>query len=99
MHCGKLLRSRRTQTGDGTLISFAGHKEASRLLRNAVLDDATPASKGDVFEYHQGETDFDPRGDRRKLFNDVYGLYNKGRVMLYQVRLGDDFFSYRAKVV
>jgi len=69
-----------------------------RVLRNAVLDDKTPASKGEVIEYWRGETDVEPHGLRREVFMMARVLMDMGRVVLFQYRHGSDDYSYRMEV-
>lgn len=68
------------------------------MMRRAVLDDVTPAEKGTVLEYWQGETDLDPVGHRRDVFHAVWELYERGFVQLVQARLPDGRYSYRGVV-
>lgn len=80
------------------MISYIKHKDPARMMKMAVLDDKTPAPKGEVLEYWQGETDFDPEPTRKKVFQAVYDLYERGLIRLVQVRLGDGVYSYRGVV-
>lgn len=80
------------------MISYIKHKDTARMMRMAVLDDKTPASKGEVLEYWIGETDLEPVGDRMSVFQAVYDLYERGFISLVQVRLGGGVFSYRGVV-
>lgn len=80
------------------MISYIKHKDPARMMRMAVLDDKTPAQRGTVLEYFQGETDLDPDSSRRGLFGAVYDLYERGFIHLVQVRLGGGVYSYRGVV-
>lgn len=81
------------------MISYATHKDPARMLKLAVLDDATPAESGTVLEYWRGKTDFDPQGKRRDVFRMASLLEANQRVVLLQKRHGEDDYSYRAVVV
>ena len=81
------------------MISYIKHKDPARMMKMAVIDDKTPAAKGDVLEYFIGETDLDPEPARKKVFQAVYELYERGLINLVQVRLGDGLYSYRGVVV
>jgi len=80
------------------MISYTKHKDPARMMRMAVLDDKTPTKKGGVLEYWQGETDLDPTGHRKSVFQAVYDLYERDLINLVQVRLGGEVFSYRGVV-
>lgn len=81
------------------MISYANHKEPARMLKLAVIDDVTPAKKGDVLEYYRGCTDFEPTGARLDVFRSARALMDKGRVRLFQKRYGKDDYGYWAVVV
>lgn len=80
------------------MISLYPHKDPARVIRNAVLDDVNPAKKGCAFLYWQGETDTEPKGNRKRVFKSVYDLYERGFVDLYQRRNGEEY-SYFAVVI
>lgn len=79
------------------MISFFKHKDPVRVIRNAILDDKTPAEKGTVIEYWRGQTDVAPTGLRKQVFDAARDLYGKGRVVLCQVH-SDGAYSYRMVV-
>jgi hypothetical protein len=81
------------------MISYATHKDPARMLRMAVLDDATPAERGTVLEYWRGATNVDPQGKRADAFRTARRLADAGRVVLMQKKHGIDDYSYRAVVV
>ena len=76
------------------MISFYGHKDPVRVIRNAIMDDKTPAEKGTVIEYWRGVTEVEPKGLRKQIFDFVMGLSDAKRVVLYQVRHDGDVYSY-----
>lgn len=80
------------------MISYIKHKAPQHMMRRAVMDDVTPADKGTVLEYWQGETDLDPEPARKKVFQAVYDLYERGLINIVQVRLGEGVYSYRGIV-
>jgi hypothetical protein len=83
------------------LISLVGHKEPGRVLRKAVMDDATPAKSGTVIEYWRGPVEdmsTYPRGKKGEAFRHAWLLHEFGRVWLFQKRTGEDEFSYMAVV-
>jgi hypothetical protein len=61
-----------------------GHSDPARVIRLAVLDDITPANRGDVIEYWRGETEFEPTGRRKQAFDAARSLSDMGRVVLCQ---------------
>lgn len=81
------------------MISFATHKDPARVLRNAVLDDVSPAQRGTEIEYWRGPTDFDPSDTRKAAFKAAADLAAMGRVFLYQRLIGVGDYSYIAKVI
>lgn len=80
------------------MISYIKHKDPARMMKMAVLDDKTPAEKGEVLEYWQGETDFSPEPHRKNVFQAVHSLYKRGFIDLVQFRLGEGLYSYRVIV-
>lgn len=80
------------------MIDLTKSKDAGRVIKNAVLDDVTPAKRGDEFTYWRGETDTDPRGQRKTVFDAIRELSGKGLIELYQRRVGGDEFDYVARV-
>ena len=81
------------------MISYAGHKDPLRLIRLAVFDDVAPLEHGTVFEYWRGETDLNPHGLRKQVFQYVMYLCELGRLDLRQRNIGDGIYSYQAKVL
>jgi len=81
------------------LISFAKHKDPARILRNAVLDDKTPAKAGTIIEYWRGSMDIDPSGLRKEVFDEARRLYDLGHVILFHHRYGDYDYGYCVGVV
>ena len=82
------------------MISLYPRKDPARVIRNAVLDDVSPAPKGEVIEYWVGVTDMEPKGARKEAFEEARRLMELGRVVLFQER--DDLnevYRYRMKVV
>ena len=80
------------------MITYTKHKDPARMMRMAVLDDKTPAEKGTELEYWIGETDLDPIGRRKLVFQSVYDLAERGFIVLYQIAIGNGVYSYRARV-
>lgn len=79
------------------MISFVGNKEPLRVIRNAILDDKTPAEKGTVIEYWKGGSDWLPSGLRKQVFDAVREMSDAGRVVLCQAKCADGY-SYRMVV-
>lgn len=80
------------------MISFVGHKDPVRVIRNAILDDKTPAEKGTVIEYWKGVTDVSPKGTRAAVFAAVRALSDAKRVLMCQANV-DGGYSYRMVVL
>lgn len=80
------------------MISYAESKEPARVLWNAVMDDKSPISSGSWVEYYRGETNVEPKGKRAEVFSIARSLKDKGRLLLFQKRLGDGMYSYRGFV-
>lgn len=81
------------------MISYIENKDPVRVIKNAVLDDISPLQKGTEFEYWQGYTDMEPNGVRKDVFQTVSSLEKSGRILVYQSKLEDDRYSYKAKVL
>lgn len=82
------------------MISLNRAHDPARVIRNAVLDDVSPAPKGEIIEYWVGETNTEPTGKRKEAFEEVMRLYQLGRVIPFQAKDGDgETYSYRMKVV
>ncbi len=83
------------------MISLHTHKDPARVLRNAVLDDVTPAKRGTVIEYWRGpvgDLSEYPKGTKGEAFKAALRLFELGRVWLFQKRIGEDEFSYMVVV-
>ena len=81
------------------MISLVGHKDPARVLRNAVLDDVSPAKRGTEIEYWRGATELDPVDTRKAVFIAASELAAMGRVFLYQRLISSGNYSYIAKVI
>jgi hypothetical protein len=80
------------------LISLYPHKDPARVIRLSVLDDITPAKRGDVIEYWRGQSDWQPTGNRKKAFDAARALSEMGRVVLVQAKC-EDGYSYQMRVL
>lgn len=81
------------------MINLTTHKDTARVLRNAVLDDISPAQSGTEYIYWQGETDLEPTGKRKQVFDEARKLYELNRVFLYQRMIREGEYQYIAMVV
>jgi hypothetical protein len=83
---------------DGSLISFYPHKDPARVMKLAVLDDKTPAPRGETIEYWRGPSDWQPIGKRKQAFDAARALSDMGRVALVQAKC-EDRYSYQMRVL
>lgn len=82
------------------MISLYPRKDPARVIRNAVLDDVSPAPAGTVIEYWVGDTNMEPTGARKEAFEEVMRLFQLGRVIPFQVKDAvNEAYRYRMKVL